>query len=215
MPPLPPVPPPLPPQAAEGWYEEPDELPPRPRARFFTPLTVVLMLIVFAACGFVGGVLVQKNQGSSTTGFTAASTSSRFGAGATGASGASGARGGFGSRFASLFGGGAAGAGTAIGTVTDISGNKLYVTTAAGTMTEVITTPESKITKSESVGRNSIRPGDSVVVTGVTGNTGALTASTVTDSGSAGTSSSSAGSSLFGSSGTTSTSGSASLFGGG
>ena len=216
LPPLPPPPPPLPPQAAEGWYEEPDELPPRPRARFFTPLTVVLMLVVFAACGFVGGVLVQKNQGSSTTTLGASTASSRFGAGASGATGSSGAasaRGGF-SRFASLFGGagGAAGAGEAIGTVTDISGNKLYVTTAAGTMTEVITTPESKISKSESVGRKSIRPGDSVVVTGVTGNTGALTASTVTDSGSAGTSSSSG---AFGGSGTTSTSGSASLFGGG
>jgi hypothetical protein len=202
----PPQPPQPPPHEAEGWYEEPDELPQRRRARLLTPLTVVLMLVLFAACGFVGGVLVQKNQGGSTT--SLAGASSRFGAaasGATGASGASGARGGFG-RFASLFGaGGAAGAGTAIGTVTDISGDKLYVTTAAGTMTEVITTPESKITKSESVGRKSIRPGDSVVVSGVTGNTGTITASTVTDSGNAGTSSSA----------TTSTSGSAGLFGGG
>jgi hypothetical protein len=208
------------PESAEGWYEEPDELPPRPRARFLTPLTVVLMLVLFAACGFVGGVLVQKNQQSGSTSVLGAA-SSRFGAGATGASGASGASGAGGgfSRFASLFGGGgAAGSGETIGTVTDISGNKLYVTTAAGTMTEVITTPESKVTKSESVGAKAIEPGDSVVATGVTGASGALTASTVTDSGHSAASAAGGLSSLFGGgtgTGATSTSGSAGLFGGG
>jgi hypothetical protein len=175
------------------------------------------MLVLFAACGFIGGVLVQKNQQSGSTSVLGAA-SSRFGAGATGASGASGAGGGF-SRFASLFGGGgAAGSGDTIGTVTDISGDKLYVTTAAGTMTEVITTPESKITKSESVGAKAIEPGDSVVATGVTGASGALTASTVTDSGHAAASAAGGPTSLFGGgtgTGATSTSGSAGLFGGG
>jgi hypothetical protein len=206
--PLPHQPPPARSDVPEGWYEEPDELPARPRARFLTPLTVVLMLVLFAACGFVGGVLVQKNQNGSSTTTLGAAVASRFGAGASGASGASGAAGAGGfSRFASLFGGGgAAGGGDAIGTVTDINGNKLYVTTAAGTMTEVITNAESKFKKSESVGLKSIQPGDSVVVSGVTGPSGALTASTVTDSGNTGTSSSS---------GTTSTSGSSGLFGGG
>jgi preprotein translocase subunit SecG len=199
--------------ADEAWYEEPDELPPRRRARLLTPLTVVLMLVLFAACGFIGGVLVQKNQqsgSSGTSGFAAAATS-RFGR--TGATGAAGAAGGFAGRFASLFGGGAAGGGSAVGTVTDISGNKLYVTTAAGTMTEVITTPQSKITKSESVGAGAIHPGDSVVATGVTGPSGALTASSVSDSGAA--ASTSGASSLFGGgSSTTSSTSSVSLFGG-
>lgn len=228
QPPAPPSPPPAPPivppppapapPTYEGWYEEPDELPARRRTRLLTPLTVVLMLILFAACGFLGGVLVQKNQSSSATVIGSGATS-RFGAGAAGASGLSGAAGfgggGF-SRFASLFGGGAGG-GETVGTVTNIDGNKLYVTTAAGTMTEVITTPESKITKSESVGANSIHPGDSVVATGVTGASGALTASSVSDSGSSSTSSSGA-SSLFGGgtgTGASTSSGSASLFGGG
>jgi hypothetical protein len=222
-PPQPPAPPPLPPpptaQADEGWYEEPDELPARPRARFLTPLTVVLMLVLFAACGFVGGVLVQKGQQSGATSTIGAAASSRLGAAASGATGSGGAfagRGGLASRFAAAFGG-AVGGGEAIGTVTDISGNKLYVTSAAGTMTEVITTPQSKITKSQPVGRSAIHPGDTVVASGVTGNTGALTASTITDSGSSGTSSSSGASSLFGggtSTGASSTTGSASLFGG-
>ena len=199
----------------EGWYEEPDELPARPRARFLTPLTVVLMLVLFAACGFVGGVLVQKGQqGGSTSVLGSATASSRFGAAASGATGAPGSAGGFGGRFAAALGGGADSLGT-VGTVTNIDGNKLYVTTAAGTMTEVVTTPESKITKSQSVGRGAIRPGDSVVVSGVKATNGTVTAKTVSDSGAG----SSAGglASLFGGgggAGATSSSGSASLFGG-
>jgi len=218
--PPPPAPPPLPPppgaaDTGEGWYEEPDELPPRPRARFLTPLTVVLMLVLFAACGFVGGVLVQKGQqGGSTSVLGTAAASSRFGGTASGATGAAGATGGFGGRFAAALGGGADSLGT-VGTVTNIDGNKLYVTTAAGTMTEVVTTPESKITKSESVGRGAIRPGDSVVVSGVKATNGTVTAKTVSDSGAG----SSAGgfASLFGGgrgAGATSSSGSAGLFGG-
>jgi hypothetical protein len=172
------------------------------------------MLVLFAAVGFVGGVLVQKNQGSSSATVVGAGTTSRFtGAGATGAGGFAGLRSGaagFAGRFGALFGAGGAGVS---GTVTDISGDRLYVTTAAGTMSEVITTPESKITKSESVGASSIHPGDEVVASGVTGSSGALTASSITDSGNTGTSiSTGTGSSTAG----TSTSGSAAsgLFGG-
>jgi hypothetical protein len=212
--------PPVAPGPDEGWYEEPDELPPRRRARFLTPVTVVLMLILFAACGFVGGVLVQKNQGgSSSATVVGGGAASRFGAaGASGASGFAG-RAGFASRFGSLFAGGAAGAAGAnatVGTVTDVSGDKLFVTTAAGTMTEVITTPESKITKSETVGANSIHPGDSVVATGVTGSSGALTAASISDSGHASTTSTGT-SSLFGGgtgAAASTSSGSAGLFGG-
>jgi hypothetical protein len=214
-------------QSPEGWYEEPDELPPRRRTRLLTPLSVALLLVLFAACGFIGGVLVQKGQQSGTATVAGSSFASRFGGatgrGATGVSGAGalGGGGGFAGRLATLFGAGAAGSGETVGTVTDISGNKLYVTSAAGTMTEVITTPESKITKSESVGANAIHPGDSIVASGVTGPSGALTASTVSDSGNAGTSGSSGSgiSSLFGggasSTGATTSSGSSGLFGGG
>ena len=201
---------------AEDWYPEHDELPRRRRARLLTPLTVLLMLVLFAACGFIGGVLVEKHQTPATVLGTAAST--RLGAGATGATGASG---GFGGRFSSLFGGGAASRAT-IGTVTNIDGRKLFVTTAAGTMVEVVTTPESKITKSVSVGSKSVHPGDSVVVSGITASNGTVTASSVSDSGSAG--SASGISSLFGAGtgtgtgtgtgSTTSSGGSTSLFGG-
>jgi hypothetical protein len=210
-------------QLADPYYAEPlDELPSRPRRRLLTPLTVALMLALFAACGFVGGVLVQKGQNSSPTVVGGASSfASRLGAaasGATGAAGAAGGRGGFASRLGSLFGGGSGALGTA-GTVTNIDGDKLFVTTTAGTMTEVVMTPDSKVTKSESVGRSSIHPGDSIVVSGITGSNGSVTAATITDSGSSASGSAAGGiGSLFGagssSSGATSSSGGTSLFGG-
>jgi hypothetical protein len=187
-----------------------EELPRRRRARILTPFTVMLMFIVFAAAGFVAGALVEKHQTKSATIVGAAATGG-FGpaastSGATGASGANGAP----SRLGGLFGGGSAGT---IGTVTDIKGRTLYVTTTAGTMVEVLTTSTSKITKTESVGKSTIRPGDSVVVSGITATNGTVTASTVSDSGSA--SSSGGISSLFGAGSATTTSGgsSSSLFG--
>jgi hypothetical protein len=189
----------------EDWYPELEQLPERPRRKLLTPSIVLLALVLFAACGFIGGVLVQKGQGSSGGGGAGASTfASRFGAGASGASGASGAAGtgGFASRFAGVFGGGAGG-GTS-GTVSSISGSTLYVTETSGNTVAVVTTPESKVKKSESVSASAIRPGDTVVVEGITGSTGTVVASSVTDSGASATSSSSSSSS---------TSGVASLFG--
>jgi hypothetical protein len=205
--------------AADPYDGPDDELPSRPRTRLLTPLTVALMLVLFAACGFVGGVLVQKGQTSSSATVLGAGAGGRFGgaAAATGSSGAAGAGGGgFASRLGALFGGGSGALGTA-GTVTNINGNKLFVTTTAGTMVEVITTPESKVTKSESVGRKAIHPGDAVVVSGITASNGSVTASSVTDSGSSGSGSAASGfASLFGggsaSTGATSSSGT-SLFG--
>ena len=201
---------------AEDWYPEHDELPRRARARLLTPLTVLFMLVLFAACGFIGGVLVQKQQQTTAT-VVGAAASTRLGTGATGASGASGASGGFGGRFSSLLGGGA-GSRATVGTVTNIDGRKLFVTTAAGTMIEVLTTPESKITKSVSVGSKSVHPGDSVVVSGIKASNGSVTASSVSDSGNAGSAGGT--SSLFGAGtgtgtgSTTSSGGSTSLFGG-
>jgi hypothetical protein len=135
-----------------------------------------------AACGFIGGVLVQKGQSSSSPTLVGAGAASRF-AGAGGATGASGAAG-AGGRFASLFGG--AGSRGTVGTVSNINGDKLYVTTAAGNMVEVRLTPSSKVTKSQSVKSNAIQPGDSVVVAGITASDGTVTASSVSDSGGAG-----------------------------
>ncbi|MGA9313584.1 MAG: hypothetical protein WBV77_03030, partial [Solirubrobacteraceae bacterium] len=79
----------------EEWLEEPpeSELPPRPRRRLLTPVPLALMGILAIACGFIGGVLVEKGQSSSSSSAGGASgLASRFAAlrGASGASGASG-----------------------------------------------------------------------------------------------------------------------------
>lgn len=193
----------------QGWYPETNELPPRPRTRLLTPMTATLTLVLVTACGFVGGVLVQKGQATSAATVTGAGAS-RFGA--TGASGATGLGGG--GRFAALFGGAAGSRGT-VGTVSNINGSKLYVTTAAGTMVQVDMTSASKVTKSQSVGRGAIRPGDSVVISGITATNGTVTASSVSDSGAG---SSGGTSSLFGggtgAASTTTGGGTSSLFGG-
>jgi hypothetical protein len=201
-----------------------DELPPRPRTRLLTPLTVTLALVLFAAGGFVGGVLVEKGEGSgSSTGSLASALAGRGGAAA--ASTSRGSRtGGSAGRFASLFGGGGTGSSGTAGTVANISGDKVFITTAAGGTVEVVVPSVAKLTKSQSVGRSSIHPGDTVVVTGITASNGTVTASAISDAGAGGASAGLGGfASLFGggaspssSSSSSSSSGSGvSLFGGG
>jgi len=203
-----------------AYDERLDELPPRPRTRLLTPLTVTLALVLFAACGFLGGVLVEKGQKSSSGG--AGGTLASLLAGRGGGGATTGGTSGGASRFANLFSGGSGSRGTA-GTVANISGDKVYVTTATGGTVEVVVPSVAKVTKSQSVGRSSIRPGDTVVVTGITASNGTVTASAVTDSGTGGAAGGFA--SLFGggsspsssssSPSSSSTTGGVSLFGGG
>ncbi|HUB76530.1 MAG TPA: DUF5666 domain-containing protein, partial [Solirubrobacteraceae bacterium] len=114
------------------------------------------------------------------------------------------------------------GSGATVGTVSSIAGRTLYVSELTGNTVAVVTTPQTKVTKSESVGAHAIHPGDSVVVRGISGSKGRFTASAITDSGNSGTGSGSSGgglASLFGGgssgSGSGGSSGLSSLFGGG
>jgi hypothetical protein len=190
----------------EGYYPELDELPPRPRRKLLTPVSAILLLVLVAAGGFIGGVEVQKGQGSSSGGSLASSFASRFGAAAGGATSTAGSTSaGSASRLRGLFGGGGAAAGGAtIGTVSSIDGKTLYVSELTGNTVAVVTTPESKITKSESVGAKAIHPGDSVVIEGLAGSKGTITASSVTDSGSSSTATSGSSTSSSSSSGVSS-----------
>jgi hypothetical protein len=190
----------------EGYYPELDELPPRPRRKLLTPVNAILLLVLVAAGGFIGGVEVQKGQGSSSGGSLASSFASRFGAAAGGATSTAGSTSaGSASRLRGLFGGGgAAGGGATIGTVSSIDGGTLYVSELTGNTVAVVTTPESKITKSESVGAKAIHPGDSVVIEGLAGSKGKITASSVTDSGSSSTATSGSSTSSSSSSGVSS-----------
>jgi hypothetical protein len=100
--------------AGEAWLASDDAaLPPlRPRRRL-TPLTGGLSAVLLVACGFIGGVLVQKDAGASSDGgraggdFAALANALR---GAQGGAGAGGAQAGAGGGQAGA-GGGQAGAG--------------------------------------------------------------------------------------------------------
>ncbi|HYB27265.1 MAG TPA: hypothetical protein VEF89_11670 [Solirubrobacteraceae bacterium] len=214
-----------------GYDEEEDqdyELPRRPRRRFFNPWTAAALAVVLGAIGFYVGVRVEKSQLANSTTTSALSAlagtgtgtrtgAARTGTGATGASasGASGASGaGGGGAFRSLFGGGGAGGSATIGTVSSISGDTLYVTETSGNMVKVTLSSATKVSKSVTVGKDAVRPGDLVTVAGAKSSDGTVSATTVNDTGASpfGGSSGSSGSS---SSGSSASSAVGSLFGGG
>jgi hypothetical protein len=177
--------------AEEEWLEEPpeSELPPRPRRRLLrvggNPIQLALMGILAIACGFIGGVLVEKGQNSSSSsGGGASGLASRFAAlraGASGASGASGtgARSGAGSA-AGGFGGGASGASgftrPTAGTVAYLDGSTLYVTNSEGNTVKVTTSPGTTVNKTVKSSVKGIHPGETVTVTGETGSGGSVSA---------------------------------------
>ena len=211
----------------EDWvdYQDDDtaQLPGRPRRRWWGRGTALLLALLLGAIGFYVGVRVEKGQlaSSTSTGSSSglAALASRFGRGtaASGASGAASASSAGGtSRFgaggaASLFGGGSGG-GASFGTVSSVNGNTIYVQTSTGNVIKVTLSSATKVTKSQGVSKKALRPGDTVVVAGVKGSNGAISATSVSDSGSRSTSTgsssssssssgSSAVSSLFGSGG--------------
>jgi len=164
--------------ADDTWAEEPlEELPPRPRRRLFAPLPLALLGVLLLACGFIGGVLVEKGQSTSTSSAGAASgLASRFAALRAGSSGggASGAAG-----AASAFAGGAGGGGATAGSVAYLDGSTLYVTTAEGNTVKVTTSPATTVTKTVKAEVKGIHPGETVTVTGATGSNGAVSAESI------------------------------------
>jgi hypothetical protein len=183
----------------DQWAEEPlDELPPRPRRRLLgaggNPIPLALLGVLLLACGFIGGVLVEKGQTSSSSSGAAAGLASRFAAlrGASGAgstttgsnasgdgtgSGSTGAGGFAGGGFAGRLGG--LGGGATIGEVSYISGSTLYVTNAEGNTVKVTTSPASSITKTVKADLHGIHPGETVVVRGAKGSDGAVSAESI------------------------------------
>lgn len=194
-------------------------LPARSRPQYLTPLTALLMALILGGVGFYIGIRVEKAQGASTGsgasalrgGFAGLSGSAGKGAGTSG-SGFPSSTSGLASRFASAFGG--AGGGT-VGSVSSVAGNTIYVKETSGNTVKVTLSSATKISKSESVSRKKLYPGDQVVVSGSAASNGTVHATSVTDSGA--TSTGSTGTSSSSSTGSTSNTSSAirSLFGGG
>jgi hypothetical protein len=151
----------------------------RPRAKL-PSLTLVLAAIVVASAGFLGGALVGKHYGSSSSGNLAAafrglaarassSASAGSGAGGTGTSGSgTGGRGG-------LFGGGNA----TVGTIKLIDGGTVYVQTTAGDIVQVATSAGTKVTVSSTVPVNDLKPGETVIVQGSKNSSGAIAATSI------------------------------------
>ncbi len=187
----------------DEWLEEPEELPRRPRRRLLgvdASLKLALFGVLLLACGFIGGVLVEKGQTSSSSGSASASGAaagfaSRFRALREGTSGSgtsttstgsdsSGGGTGSGSTgggFAGRLGGfGGAGASSAtVGEVSYISGSTLYVTDAEGNTVKVTTSPASSVTKTVKADLHGIHPGETVVVRGAKGSGGAVSAESI------------------------------------
>ena len=185
------------------WDEPLDELPPRPRRRLLgvgaSPVPLALLGVLLLACGFIGGVLVEKGQSPSGSagGGGAAGLASRFaalrgtagagaGAGGTSTGGASGTSTGATAAGGSAAGGGffgrsggAAGAGATAGQVAYLSGSTLYVTTAEGNTVKVTTSPASTVTKTVKADVKGIHPGETVIVTGAAGTNGAVSAESI------------------------------------
>ncbi|HEY3828486.1 MAG TPA: hypothetical protein VGL57_04760 [Solirubrobacteraceae bacterium] len=165
--------------AQDEWAQD-SELPPRPRRRLLAPAPLALLGVLLLACGFIGGVLVEKGQTSTATGGGSTGLASRLAAlrGATGASGASATGGGAGSRGGFGAGTGAAG-GATIGEVSYVAGNTLYVSNTEGNTVKVTTSAASSVTKTVKADVRSIHPGETVVVRGVKGPSGVLSAESI------------------------------------
>jgi hypothetical protein len=171
--------------------DEYEELPPRPRRRLLRtgghPIPLALIGVLLIACGFIGGVLVEKGQSSSSSAAGGASSlASRFTAlrGAAGASAGGGtgvARSTSGGSGASLLsgGGGTSGGGATIGQVAYVSGHTLYVTNAEGNTIKVTTSVASTVSKTIKSDVKGIHPGETVIVTGGAGANGTVSAESI------------------------------------
>jgi Domain of unknown function (DUF5666) len=203
----------------DGGFD--DDLPVRPRASYLTPLTALLMALILGGVGFYVGIRVEKSKSpSSTGGASAFARAFTGGTGATASTGKTGSTsrtgaGSFASRFAA--GGLRGAAGGTVGSVSSVSGNTIYVNETGGNTVKVKLSSATKISKSESVSRKKLYPGDAVVVAGSASSNGTVHATSVTDSGASSTGASSTGASSTSGSSSTSNSTSAigSLFGGG
>jgi hypothetical protein len=174
-----------PPETDPEWFDEPSELPRRPRRRLLTPVPIALAAVLAIACGFIGGVLVEKGQNSSSAAGGGAGIASQFASLRSGAGRSGAAAGGFtGSGEASGgraggAGGARAGAGATAGQVAYISGDTLYVTTTEGNTVKVKTSPASTVTKTVKTSAKGIHPGETVLITGASGANGAITAESI------------------------------------
>lgn len=152
------------------------ELPPRPRRRLLgagaNPVGMALLCALLTACGFIGGVLVEKGetQPSAATSATGALASRLAALRASRAGGG----------LAQL-GGASSGGGVSptVGQVSYVSGHTLYVTDFEGNTIKVTATAGASVTRTIKSALESIRPGETVIVTGNRHASGAIRAQSI------------------------------------
>ncbi len=178
----------------EDWLEDSSELPPRPRRRILAPIPIALFLALAVACGFIGGVLVEKGQGGTSTPTSGSSpfaalarrAASASGGGSGPADGAAGSgaasargTGGIGGAAGGAATDGASGSGATVGEVVYLSGSTLYVKTAEGNTVKVTPAPGAKVTKTVDAHVKGIHPGETVLIAGSATKNGSISASSI------------------------------------
>ena len=159
------------PESTEIWEEA---MPARPVRARLGRLTLALVVLIVAAGAYYLGVVTEKHSLPATTATAtrAARTSATPAAATPGGAAQAGAAGG--------------GGGPTIGAVKLIDGANIYVTDQTGNVVKVATTPDSQITVTSTGTAKDVKPGDTVLVTGTTGDDGTITATAVRDQGSGG-----------------------------
>ncbi len=163
---------------AESWPSAP------PKSGVHLPLlTLILGAVVLLGIGFGAGALVFHKSSTASAANTSFRNNGGFGAGApgqlpgnaTGNGGAAGGGAGGGTNTRRFAGAGA------IGTITKVDGNTVYVKTEAGDTVTVTTSSATTVTKSSKAKVSDLATGEVVIVRGDTSN-GTTAATTITAS---------------------------------
>ncbi len=169
------------------------ELPPRPRHRLLgvggNPLALALLGMLLCACGFIGGVLVEKGQAGTGSGSGSGGLAPRLAGLRSAAGSATAGRGG---GLSALLGGGtrsnSAGAGLGgaggggaptVGQVAYVDGNILYVNDVEGDTVKVAASAGTQVSRTVKSHVASIHPGETVIVTGSAGSSGTIHAQSI------------------------------------
>jgi Flp pilus assembly protein TadG len=167
-------------QEGEEWMEEPEELPRRPRRRLLAPLPLALIAVLLTACGFIGGVLVEKGQGSSSSSPASGGARAARLAALLGGAAATGSSAGSAAAQGAFPGAGGASAGRAVGQVAYLDGSTIYVTGAEGNTVKVSTSAATTVNKTVKSSVGAVHPGETVTVRGNPGTGGSISAETIT-----------------------------------
>lgn len=177
------------PSIEDGLIEH--ELPSRPRRRLLgvggNPIPVALLCVLLTACGFIGGVLVQKGEGGSASASSGSGgLASRLAALRSGGNGGGSGTTARAAGAATLFGGGASGGGGSsggttptIGQVAFVHGHTLYVTDFEGNTIKITASAGASVTKTVKSSVKAIHPGETVIVTGASAGNGAVSAQSI------------------------------------